>query len=113
MINCINLKLSCWAASMPRRAPRDQAPRLSDRREAEALAAHASSNLCSGCAFRAGIDRLLGAICREVGREFDLGQTAGGNEPFPKSGNGRRIAARLERVNEITARPRRGFVDRG
>src|SRR6266436_2384746 len=99
----INLELSCWAASTPRRAPRGQAPRFSDRREAEALAAHANSNPCGGCAFR--IDRLLGAICSEIGREFDLGQTAGGNEPFPKSGNGRRIAARLERVNEIPACP--------
>jgi hypothetical protein len=61
--SCINYKLSYWAASTPKRAPRGQAPRLSDRREAEALAAHANSNPCSGYASRAGIDRLLGAIC--------------------------------------------------
>jgi phosphate:Na+ symporter len=52
------------------------------------------------------------AFALVLGREFGLGQTAGGNKPFPKSGNGRRIAARLERVNEIPACPQRGFVDR-
>ena len=53
----------------------------------------------------------LGPVCGEIVRKFGLGQTAGGNQPFPKSGNRRSIAARLRRINEIPARPQRRFAD--
>src|SRR6516162_4485280 len=53
----------------------------------------------------------LGPVCGEIVRKFGLGQTAGGNQPFAKSGNRRSIAARLRRINEIPARPQRGFAD--
>src|ERR1700758_2540664 len=65
----------------------------------------------SSARFRPREARLLRLVCREIGLEFGLGQTAGRNQPFPQGGNRGGFAARLRRINEISARPQRGFAD--
>jgi FSR family fosmidomycin resistance protein-like MFS transporter len=48
--------------------------------------------------------RLLGPVCREIGREFPFGDAAGANQPVAKDDHCTGDAVRLRRVKEISAR---------